>query len=105
EENGQVYQHIKAAGSWTLTESDGTKYGEDQEALENHIRKQTETPFDLSQDDMFRAELIRVAADEHILVVTMHHIASDAASMPVLVREVARLYGAYTTGEEITLPE
>ena len=40
-------------------------------------------------------------AGDHILVTTMHHIASDASSMPVLVREVAALYSAYTSGESI----
>jgi hypothetical protein len=101
EENGQVYQRIKPARNWTLTESDGSKYHNDPAILESYIRKLTDAPFNLSQDDMFRAELIKLATDDHLLVVTMHHIASDAASMPVLVREVAQLYDAYASGGEI----
>ncbi len=54
---------------------------------------------------MVRAELIRLSASEHILVVTMHHIASDASSMPVLVREVAALYSANVSGIRASLPE
>jgi len=104
EENGQVYQEVKPAGNWVLRESEGSKYKEDQAGLDKYIAALTQAPFDLGKDDMFRAELIRLGPLEHILVVTMHHIASDASSMPVLVREVASLYEAYVSGTTPSLP-
>ena len=104
EENGAVYQEVKPAGTWVLRESDGSKYRDDQAGLDRYIAELTQAPFDLCKDDMFRGELIRLGASEHILVVTVHHIASDASSMPVLVREVASLYEAYVSGIPASLP-
>ena len=104
EENGQVYQYVKPSGTWKLKASDGSKYQGDQNGLESYIRRLTEVPFDLSRDDMFRAELISFAENDHLLVATMHHIASDASSMPVLVHEVAELYEAFASGRETRLP-
>src|SRR5262249_14337527 len=51
--------------------------------------------FDLSRGPLLRAELLRLAEDEHVLLLTMHHIVSDGWSAGVLVREVAALYEAY----------
>ena len=104
EENGRVYQHVKVAGNWQLGESDGRKYGGAQKELESYIQALIMEPFDLGKDDMFRAELIRMDAGDHILVVVMHHIASDASSTPVLVGEVAALYRGYASGEAAQLP-
>ncbi|HEX6289379.1 MAG TPA: amino acid adenylation domain-containing protein [Herpetosiphonaceae bacterium] len=51
-------------------------------------------PFDLSAGPLVRATLLRLAADEHLLLLTLHHIISDAWSMGVLMRELATLYTA-----------
>ena len=53
---------------------------------------------------MLRAELIRLSKNDHILVVTMHHIASDGWSTSVLVKEVIALYESYKGNTEIALP-
>ena len=47
-----------------------------------------------------RARLLRLSMEDHILLVSMHHIVSDGWSMGVLVREVAALYEAYVVGAE-----
>src|SRR6185369_4258945 len=62
-------------------------------------------PFDLTRGPLLRARLLRLAIDEHVLLVTMHHIVSDGWSMGVLVREVSALYEAYCVGAESPLPE
>jgi amino acid adenylation domain-containing protein len=62
-------------------------------------------PFDLSRGPMLRAELLRLAEDEHVLLLTMHHIVSDGWSAGVLVREMAALYAAYAEGRESPLAE
>ncbi|MBT2510605.1 amino acid adenylation domain-containing protein [Streptomyces sp. ISL-98] len=56
------------------------------------------TPFDLARDWPVRARLVRVAADEHLLVVAFQHIACDAWSMGVLGQELSALYAAFSTG-------
>ncbi|HKH45402.1 MAG TPA: non-ribosomal peptide synthase/polyketide synthase [Thermoanaerobaculia bacterium] len=56
-------------------------------------------PFDLARDPMLRCVLLRLAAEDHALALTMHHVASDGWSMGILVREVAALYAAFAQGE------
>ncbi len=62
-------------------------------------------PFDLEQGPLLRARLLRLSEEEHVLLVTMHHIVSDGWSMGVLVKEVAALYSAFSTGQPATLEE
>lgn len=52
------------------------------------------TPFDLSREPLARALLIRIAAEDHLLVINMHHLVSDAWSMGVFLKELASLYEA-----------
>jgi hypothetical protein len=52
---------------------------------------QARAPFDLSVGPLLRVKLLRLGADEHVLLVTMHHIISDGWSMGVLIREVTTL--------------
>jgi amino acid adenylation domain-containing protein len=61
-------------------------------------------PFDLRRGPVFRARLLRLAPEQHVLLVTMHHIVSDGWSIGVLVREVAASYEAATQGREAALP-
>jgi alpha-ketoglutarate-dependent taurine dioxygenase len=51
-------------------------------------------PFDLTVGPLFRAGVIRVSAEEHILVVAMHHIVSDGWSMEIIVNDFTELYRA-----------
>ena len=59
-------------------------------------RAEAEKPFDLTSDLLLRAGLLRIAADEHVLLFTMHHIASDGWSIGILIKEFASLYVAAT---------
>ena len=62
-------------------------------------------PFDLSVGPLLRASLLRLGAEEHVLLFTMHHIISDGWSLNVLVKEIAALYSAGVTGRASSLPE
>jgi amino acid adenylation domain-containing protein len=62
-------------------------------------------PFDLERGPVVRANLVRTAEREHILVLALHHVASDGWSMPILVGELLRLYEAERCGEPAGLPE
>ncbi len=61
--------------------------------------------FDLSQGPLVRARLLRLASEEHRLLLTMHHIVTDGWSTGVLIREVAALYEAYSQGQSSPLEE
>lgn len=60
--------------------------------VEEHARLERETPFDLARDPLLRYRLLRCGANEHVLLLTTHHIAADAWSMSILVRELGVLY-------------
>ncbi|HEX2271294.1 MAG TPA: amino acid adenylation domain-containing protein, partial [Pyrinomonadaceae bacterium] len=71
--------------------------------LERLARLEAQRAFDLSQDALLRTKVLRVSPDEHVVLVTMHHIVSDGWSIGVLVKEVAALYEAYAKGSAVTL--
>ena len=62
-------------------------------------------PFDLMDGPLLRSLLLRLAPEERLLSVVMHHITSDAWSLGVLLRELEALYGAGLTGAPSPLPE
>ncbi|WP_326645851.1 amino acid adenylation domain-containing protein [Streptosporangium sp. NBC_01755] len=64
------------------------------------LEAETGTPFDLAAGPMLRARLVRLAPEEHVLVLMLHHIAVDGWSGGLLVRELAAL----ATGEEPPAP-
>jgi amino acid adenylation domain-containing protein len=62
-------------------------------------------PFDLSQGPLIRAALARLGEQEHIFLLSMHHIVSDGWSMEIFFRELSVLYDAYTNDQESPLAE
>ena len=62
-------------------------------------------PFNLATGPLIRASLVRLGAEDHVLLVTMHHIVSDGWSMGVLIREVGALYRAFIKDEPSPLAE
>ncbi|GAB2810444.1 hypothetical protein GCM10027091_47990 [Streptomyces daliensis] len=63
-----------------------------------------EQPFDLELGPLVRTGLIRLAAREHILMVTLHHIVADGWSLDVLLTELSALYEAFREGRPSPLP-
>ncbi|MCK5920583.1 MAG: non-ribosomal peptide synthetase, partial [Methylococcales bacterium] len=49
-------------------------------------------PFDLQSGPLFKARLLTLSEDEHVLLVNMHHIISDGWSMGVLIQDLTALY-------------
>ena len=62
------------------------------------------TPFDLRTDAMVRASLLKLGETRHVMLVTMHHIASDGWSLGVFFRELTALYEAFSRGMPSPLP-
>ena len=68
-------------------------------------REEAKRPFDLKRDLMLRVRLFRLGPTDHILLLSMHHIASDGWSMGVMFRELRALYAAFSEGKISPLPE
>jgi amino acid adenylation domain-containing protein len=69
------------------------------------VLEEVRRPFELNHEPPLRASLLRLGEDEHIVILTMHHIISDGWSIGVLRREVEILYRAFSAGQASTLPE
>jgi thioesterase domain-containing protein/acyl carrier protein len=61
--------------------------------------------FNLATGPLLRLKLIRLAADEHLLVCVMHHIVCDSWSLEIFVRELAALYGQHSGGQRASLAD
>ncbi|WP_323851969.1 non-ribosomal peptide synthetase [Xenorhabdus szentirmaii] len=61
-------------------------------------------PFDLIQGPLIRGQLLQLADEEHVLLLTLHHIITDGWSVGVLVRELGDYYRAALNNEDVSLP-
>ena len=61
-------------------------------------------PFDLQHGPLLRVSLLQLDADDHVLVLTLHHIVADGWSMGVLVEEFSKVYAAHAQGQTLELP-
>ncbi|HKG81124.1 MAG TPA: amino acid adenylation domain-containing protein [Pyrinomonadaceae bacterium] len=69
------------------------------------LHKELRQPFDLQCGPVFRVQLLKLTEDEHVLLLTLHHVAGDAWSMGVLFRELSALYNAFSEGRPSPLAE
>src|SRR5689334_3034187 len=74
-------------------------------AIRELSEEEAQHPFDLVTGSLMRARLLRLSTEEHVLLLSMHHIVSDGWSMGLLIREVATLYEAYAVGASSPLKE
>ncbi|MFI1445272.1 condensation domain-containing protein [Streptomyces fructofermentans] len=88
-----------------LTDLTDLPAGEREAAAQRLCKDEINRPFDLEQDLMLRPALLRLADDEHLLLICQHHIATDGWAMNVLIRELGERYSARVRGQEPALPE
>ncbi|MGL5060428.1 MAG: non-ribosomal peptide synthetase [Microcoleus sp.] len=106
-QDGTPKQVIASAKTVELTAIDLSQLpeSEQQASVEHHLKQQAVCPFDLSQDLMLRPSLLRLSDTQHILMLVMHHIASDGWSMGIFLQELVALYNACVAGVACSLPE
>ncbi|WP_442946138.1 amino acid adenylation domain-containing protein, partial [Noviherbaspirillum sp. Root189] len=97
-EQGQPVQRIAADTGFILQEHDLRNQNDAEAKLDELADAEAAAPFDLATGPLVRGQLIRLADDEHVLLVTMHHIVSDGWSQGILVNEFSALYNAYCEG-------
>jgi amino acid adenylation domain-containing protein len=79
---------------------------EERESVAQHLALQeAEQPFDLARGPLLRFWLLSLSQEDHIVLLTMHHIISDGWSINILVNELTNLYTALEQGEAASLPE
>lgn len=101
--NGQPEQIIAAHSSLTLPIVDLRHHPDPLPEMRRLCQEEAMRPFDLSQDAVLRACLLRMGDADHVLMLTLHHIAGDGWSMGRLWRELAQLYPAFCRGEVASL--
>ncbi|KAF9340198.1 hypothetical protein BGX26_009075, partial [Mortierella sp. AD094] len=72
--------------------------------LQELMKLEASAPFDLEKGPLIRSQLIQVTDDDHVILLTQHHIVSDGWSMALLTRELSELYTAYCGGQSNPLP-
>ncbi|MDX6764244.1 condensation domain-containing protein, partial [Streptomyces sp. F8] len=93
------------AGPVELEHADLAAPGTDPDRLEARVAELAARPYDLASGPLLRSLLIRLAADEHLLVLIAHRIAADTRSRAIITAELAELYAAAATGRTPRLPE
>jgi amino acid adenylation domain-containing protein len=96
DERGVPVQQVRPARGGCLRTCDGGA---------ETVHALATAPFDLATEPAFRATLVRISAEEHVLVLAMHHIVTDGWSSDVLLRDLRELYRARLAGEEARLPQ
>jgi hypothetical protein len=104
--DGQPMQIIAPRLPLTLSVLDWSQLPSDERAVgTRRLGTEALRPFNLERGPLLRASLLRFAEDEHLLLLTMHHIVSDGWSLGVLIRELATLYEGFIEGKTPSLPE
>ncbi len=106
-ENARPVQvvHPPEPFSWLIRDLTGLDEVEREAEARRLATQEAQKPFDLANGPMLRATLLRLGDEDHIALLTMHHIASDGWSLGVLVREVVTLYEAFSAGRPSPLPD
>jgi amino acid adenylation domain-containing protein len=100
-------QLVHEPGTWKLTVNDLRQFhGDEREEIAARLmREEAEAPFDLTKGPLLRTQLLRLSEDDHILLLTMHHIVSDGWSVQVFIRELAFFYGGFCEGAKPELAD
>ena len=107
EVDGEPVQVVHDSGELELTveEVPHLRGPDGEPGIKELARQEFTRPFDLGTGPLMRMKFLRLAADEHILLLTMHHIVADLWSTSVLLGELVALYQGHLTGTEPELPK
>jgi amino acid adenylation domain-containing protein/non-ribosomal peptide synthase protein (TIGR01720 family) len=105
EDDGQVLQTLATFTTLPIEQHDLSGEPEAQRfaSAMQKVEQEIARPFDLQHGPLLRVSLLQLAFDDHVLVLTLHHIVTDGWSMGVLVEEFSRLYAAHCQGRSAQL--
>jgi amino acid adenylation domain-containing protein len=103
--DGEPLQQIAAGGRFALRAFDlrGCEQAEREAQTLRHKREEAHERFDLQRGPLIRGRLLRLEDEEHVLLVTIHHIVADGWSLGVFFKEFAQLYRALREGRDAAL--
>ncbi|HKQ72778.1 MAG TPA: amino acid adenylation domain-containing protein [Blastocatellia bacterium] len=106
-QNVEPVQEVRDFGVVTpvLIDLEGLGRTEQEGCVKEIAREEAAHEFDLGSGMPIRAKLLRQSNNEHVLLVTMHHIVSDGWSLGILASEIAELYRAFSAGAPSPLSE
>ncbi|MEG1039170.1 MAG: amino acid adenylation domain-containing protein [Pseudomonas sp.] len=104
EADGSTWQQVRDDLPLTLRHTDLRGLGDAEAAARALAREEVAQPFDLANGPLLRVHLLQLADDDHVLLLTLHHIVADDGSFRVLIDEFVSLYPALSQGAEPTLP-
>ncbi|NMO20761.1 type I polyketide synthase, partial [Pyxidicoccus fallax] len=105
-EEGRVRQHFAAEVRITVPVADLREHAGDREAEALRLAlDEAVLPFSLEKGPIVRARLLRLAEADHLMLLTVHHIAADTLSLVAFFREMAVNYQAFKEGRPAPLPE
>jgi amino acid adenylation domain-containing protein len=106
-EHGEPVQVVDPAGSFSTASFDlsGLTVPERAAAQARILADESARPFDLRRDALLRVTLLRLAPEQHVAAIVMHHIVSDAWSIAIMMRELTVLYESYAAGLPSPIPE
>ncbi len=105
--NGEAFLEIVSELKCDLPVIDISELGDGKrdEKVRALASEEASSPFDLATSPLFRTKLLKLKADEYVMLVTMHHVISDGWSLAVFFEELSEIYGGITQGVDIHLPE
>lgn len=101
---GEPRQIVRSGLPFMLPVRDLSGAGDPVEAARDAAKAEARRPFDLAQPPLLRAELLRLSDEDHVLLVSLHHIVCDGLSLNVLMRELHLSYSALRDKAAPTLP-
>ena len=103
--DGQPVQIVVPSLSLRLALADLAQERDPEAAAERRLTEETQRSFDLARGPLIRALLLRLGPEDHIALLSMHHIVVDGWSKGVLIHELAVLYVAAVQEQPADLPE
>ncbi len=105
-EKGEPFQIIAEPchAALKLVDLSGLSLVESEKEARRLVQQESATPYDLAKDPIIRWRLIKLDEQDHILIVTTHHISDDGWSTGILLRELTELYDAALNGKPSPLP-
>ena len=101
---GVGYQVVKPVDKWKMKQISVLELMGSGTDMQEYITTEMQHRYDLSKEMILRVHLIKVSANEHVLMVMLHHIAFDGWSVAVLVKEFTELYQSFLTQRPARLP-